>query len=430
MKLVIVGPDGSGKTVFLAMLGSYVQEHAKDLQMQPKDFATAEYVATARTAMADGNWPPSTVTGQLHRLFWRIGIQSKKHELEMLDCDGKQLRKVLKNLPEVETNPEMLAIRQHLDAANTMLFFLNLEDFISETRENAPGENAFLLSAFLDNSRWRSKSRAVVVTKIDQYASLLDATHDLKSVLLDQVRHLPELCGTIEQANVPFIPVSSVVTEIVHQDGMLFSVPKAPLTAGDMKLITSYIRKQLGQFRFRRMLMNVGAAVLGLSLAAGALLFWREYNAFTYQVTFKTHDHVPDPLDPDKPVEVQKSLELGFPAHKEGTDAIVTLTIYGEEGKSDTLTFNGLKPSASSKDAFETGQVDTFNNLRASRVGKIQSVNVAHDDSKRGGWHLDFIEVKQFRYGVLLSTTTFPYYNWLSNDRGGCAKPLRPGPAS
>jgi len=83
-----------------------------------------------------------------------------------------------------------------------------------------------------------------------------------------------------------------------------------------------------------------------------------------------------------------------------GTDASVTIELYGENGKS------GLRVLDNSQDNFERNKVDAFG-IETSDIGKIQKINIGHDNSGFGAsWFLDKVvitsEKSQEKYFFLL----------------------------
>lgn len=66
-----------------------------------------------------------------------------------------------------------------------------------------------------------------------------------------------------------------------------------------------------------------------------------------------------------------------------GTDANVTLTLYGNKGTSEQLPLTGR-----GRNMFERGNVDTFT-VTVDDIGLINKIRIEHDDSGIGSaWHL------------------------------------------
>ncbi|XP_063957148.1 lipoxygenase homology domain-containing protein 1-like [Lytechinus pictus] len=90
-----------------------------------------------------------------------------------------------------------------------------------------------------------------------------------------------------------------------------------------------------------------------------------------------------------------------------GTDAKVSICLYGDKGKSDEVELE------SQSDTFERGESDTFK-MELAPVGKPYKLRVWHDNGGRGpGWHLDKIVMENVATG---KTYTFPCQRWLAKD--------------
>ena len=72
-----------------------------------------------------------------------------------------------------------------------------------------------------------------------------------------------------------------------------------------------------------------------------------------------------------------------------GTDAHVTIVLYGREGKSDDI------PLKNQSDTFEAGRCDEFK-VNVSDVGIPYKLRVRHDNSGNfASWHLDRVSANQ-----------------------------------
>ncbi|XP_063051831.1 lipoxygenase homology domain-containing protein 1 [Engraulis encrasicolus] len=93
-----------------------------------------------------------------------------------------------------------------------------------------------------------------------------------------------------------------------------------------------------------------------------------------------------------------------------GTDANVSLVIFGENGDTGTLA---LKES-SNRNKFERKQVDVFRFADIFSLGELSKVRVWHDNKgPAAGWHLEFIDIKDELMG---ETFRFPCDRWLAKN--------------
>lgn len=71
--VVIVGPEGSGKTVMLAGLGAlYARPDADGYYLEPLDRTTYVYVSGLVHEMRNGRWPAATETDAQKQLTWNL----------------------------------------------------------------------------------------------------------------------------------------------------------------------------------------------------------------------------------------------------------------------------------------------------------------------------------------------------------------------
>lgn len=95
-----------------------------------------------------------------------------------------------------------------------------------------------------------------------------------------------------------------------------------------------------------------------------------------------------------------------------GTDANVSMTLYGENGDSGKRP---LKKSLSHMDKFERAHMDDFK-LEVLDLGKLTKVHIEHDNKGFGaGWMLDRVEVVNT---VTSETYNFPCNQWFDKSKG------------
>merc|ERR1712227_30900 len=75
-----------------------------------------------------------------------------------------------------------------------------------------------------------------------------------------------------------------------------------------------------------------------------------------------------------------------------GTDANVSITVFGDKGETDQLR---LAKSSAHLNKFEKGQVDVFQ-AKMKDVGNICKCVVEHDNKGLGSsWYLQYVEIKK-----------------------------------
>lgn len=254
MKIFIIGPEGSGKTVLLAMLSRYVATEREDLVFEPVDHESKQYVINALGTLEKEDWPPSTTQATLPTLQWRFGSRDKpRHEIVLFDAAGQDLREILKQDSSTELSHERRAIKERIDAANVLIYLIDLNGFLGTNDLIVRDENAWLFKTFLSRPEWRDKRRLVVLSKADLYADMLatlapEMSEDSK--VRDLVkRHLPKnytLDHLVDgDKEVTFFAVASVATKTVFdQDDNPVRLPKKPLNPSGIKnLVDTLVRE-------------------------------------------------------------------------------------------------------------------------------------------------------------------------------------------
>jgi len=92
-----------------------------------------------------------------------------------------------------------------------------------------------------------------------------------------------------------------------------------------------------------------------------------------------------------------------------GTDANITMVIYGTRGETNPIKLNELI----ARNAFEAGKID-YIKLAHKNLGSIKKIRIWHDEKWLGdGWFLNKIKVKNENTGV---KAKFSYYSWLDKS--------------
>ena len=275
MTIFVIGPEGSGKTVLLAMLSRYVAAERKDLVLEPVDRSAGQYVVAALAALEAGDWPPSTRQGQLQPFHWRFGSRDAPlHEIVLFDAAGQDLRQTL-----LESNPTILTdsqrtIRAACDKADVLVYLLDLDGFLRTKDHNLRDEHAWMFRTFLTNPEWRKKVRMVALAKADLYKDMLASASD-RSSENSRVRELVKtqlpkdytLDHIVDaELEVSFFAVASVTTRTtLGTDGAPIPVPVTPLTPLGLDNLTAALlnaAKCLEQEKARAARMRLRKATL------------------------------------------------------------------------------------------------------------------------------------------------------------------------
>jgi len=265
MRIFIIGPEGAGKTVFLAMLSHYVATQRKDLILEPIDYASAEYVTRAQQALHLGEWPPSTRQGELRLLRWNFGTSAASlSEMQMLDSAGQDLRQILLEDETFRLTPGQQTIRQMMDQSDFFIYLLDLGSLLATQDMLALTENAWLFKTFLTRPEWQQKKRVTVVSKADIYREALAAQQgDVKSLIKQCIPPHLSLSHLIDEAkHLDYLPLTCVVTTTeLDMDGNPIRRPVVPLVSeGFDRILAVIVLSGISNKSKDIRLLNVAAA--------------------------------------------------------------------------------------------------------------------------------------------------------------------------
>lgn len=259
MKIFIIGSEGAGKTVFLAMLGRYLHEHPCGVVLEPADFQTSQYIVGVQQTLENGEWPTSTRMGQSFVLKWNFGAVSRTtHQLIMYDAAGQDLRALMlaedlqdlstqdkRSLVAFEANPggEMGLLREQLHNSDVFMYLLDLEPFLGSCDRQMQNEHSWLLKTFLAHPRWNDKKRIVLLSKKDKYDALLaQSGNDVRQCIRTHLPSFYSVAHHIDQSNVQFSAISSIATEsVLDEDGTPRRMPSRPFRPGDMSAVAAFL---------------------------------------------------------------------------------------------------------------------------------------------------------------------------------------------
>ena len=138
--VVLIGTEGSGKTVLLSVLAKLYgpgntlpikcADGAGRLVLRPADQQTAEYVSRAHSDVAIGIWPLPTTPGEPVDLQWKITLPSgQEGGLHMPDSSGKDWREVFAAGSERTANgvsPRLSDLIEKVKKAKLAVFAIDL----------------------------------------------------------------------------------------------------------------------------------------------------------------------------------------------------------------------------------------------------------------------------------------------------------------
>jgi energy-coupling factor transporter ATP-binding protein EcfA2 len=211
----IIGPEGAGKTTFLAALSRLAIAHPEKLVFEPSDHESSQYVAKALERLERGEWPISNPQENLEICRWKIGRPRKAlHEVTLFDYSGQDMRAVLKDNDTGLLQGRPGELRHIVDGADLLIYLFDFDGLIGSGSLSDINDNFWLLRTFLTRPGWTEKHRILVATKADLYSELIAASGgDLREAIVRQLTNVPGSSGLGRHlAGVKCFMVSSALT--------------------------------------------------------------------------------------------------------------------------------------------------------------------------------------------------------------------------
>ncbi len=219
-KIMLIGPEGSGKTVLAAVLADFVANNPQyGLHLRNDHYGTKQYCFKVLEAIRAGDWPPSTRPGAGMELQWEWGIREHDGEVrwrqvKLLDPPGQDVRL------EMTGRESASGIARQIDESRILVVVLDLEGYYASPPAQKCQTEWILESALLSFSRQIDAKRLiVVVTKADGLVSA-----DLLSE--DGWSNRAAVVGLIRD-RMPTCNIQSYSTELAHPNCAVLAVAAA-----------------------------------------------------------------------------------------------------------------------------------------------------------------------------------------------------------
>jgi len=385
-KIFIIGPEGSGKTVFMAMLSHFVATQRKDLNLIPDDASSAKYVNATLGTLKKQEWPRSHRENILNLLRWTFGRKNGvKHRVELLDYSGQDVRKLLVDDAQ---DKDLLRLRQEIDNSDILIYMLDLGGFVDDDDFERSGENAWLLQLFLSDEKWKRKERLVIVSKAERFMHMAGADNADLVQLVESVLPPGITIGGLQSLReIKHYWITSVLTvETIEDNQQVVPIPVLPLkSSGFPDFVKELIAllydgwiwdwiKELG-YRLYKCIMGspvwVRSTIASIIIVSACALWWLNHLSQTQNsiITIVTGT-----------------------GHGAGTDSDVYLTIITKKGHRMPFSFAN-KPWFSNRNRFEEGSIDTLEE-RTFPVEEIDRIVVRIKDNGRfPAWKLGSISI-------------------------------------
>lgn len=418
MKILTIGPEGAGKTVFLTMLTGYMSGKSCPLPIHVDTFKAAEKIESFKRTLKSGDWPPRNFEGTPHEIFtFRLGGQDGKI-IHLWDFPGEHFRKSTIDPSTPDKSGHLKRLRETIEEAHMLIYLLDMGELINADASTKATEDAWLFREFLTNSKWKNRQRLVVVSKADLYRGLIDqAGGDLRQMIIDawpeSVVACPLTAGSFPE--VDFFAVTSVkVKNVIDKDRGPLPFPKAPLRSEGFEPLVKRILEGLdggcwteiknallvaqremerGSSAMVELIRSLpGRVKLFVILVLPSLLALGIYRLATDEYEF----------------EVVTGGTLGA-----GTDAPVKIRLIAKDGRACSTTLGRGYERLVMPGLFERNETSIFER-RMKPLGKIKAVSVKLADAgEKPAWLLNSVRVTNKDTGMVSS---FSFRRWLGRD--------------
>ena len=219
-KIVIIGTEGAGKTIFISCFAKYFEGIGKNGRvLEPMTKATSLYVDENWRILQREEWPPATNAGQFLNLHWQLriargsGSPDEVYSLLVVDSAGHDLRcffadEKIANVEELPLTLKPLAA--HCRDSDIVLLLVSLNAFMADTVLAQTTDNQWAIKYSLDYklaSKPSSKC-ALIFTQSDIHQPLLTQFGNWGAVA---AKYLPHVHGAyLKNGKVPVFAVSAV----------------------------------------------------------------------------------------------------------------------------------------------------------------------------------------------------------------------------
>jgi len=246
MKVCIIGPEGSGKTVLATMIDYYLENHPESgLASVSGDLSTKLYFDKIKKKLQHRVWPGSTTPGSPVILSWKWKPEKADAvEVKMLDVAGQDYRQ------EIEQDDSSVMMKQEIKESNLILVLCDLfgHDCESEEYTNSRrAENGFMIEWVLSHATVKQHV-IFIVTKADLFEKELPEgkwgdRDAIESLVKKYMREFNWHGYKDHLKRCSLFAVSAVSVSDDLKEGDILRVPKTPLQSRGMDNLIAELRK-------------------------------------------------------------------------------------------------------------------------------------------------------------------------------------------
>jgi len=248
MKVCIIGPDGSGKTVLATMINYYLENHPQTgLLFRAGDYKTKEYFDGVLKKLEHRDWPASTKDGEPIILRWEW--QTDKGTVvgvNMPEMSGQNLRE------EICQDDSRLMLKQKIKESDLLMVLCDLHGHDCESEESIDRKrsgNGWMIEWALREASLKQHV-IFIVTKADLFEKELPEgkwgdRDAIESLVKKYMREFNWHGYKDHLKRCSLFAVSAVSVSDDLKEGDILRLPKTPLQSRGMDNLIAELRKVL-----------------------------------------------------------------------------------------------------------------------------------------------------------------------------------------
>ncbi|MHC4757988.1 MAG: TRAFAC clade GTPase domain-containing protein [Planctomycetota bacterium] len=208
-RIVILGRQGAGKTVYLSLLYELLWKSKGDLSMKTLKGRHHREFIKAVTNLRKGKWPGPTSSNQ--QAFIEINYKGQQRLMVAMDYSGELINKAF--ILEEETN-EVQELLEHLDNAAGVILIIDPADVAGiKANLDSSVENSFgIVQAVGRLRRWPGGDKVPVVLVLSKLDKNLHLMKNSGGTAPFVQKYFPELISTVK--NLQVCKISAVQASI------------------------------------------------------------------------------------------------------------------------------------------------------------------------------------------------------------------------
>ena len=255
-QIVMIGTEGSGKTVFITCLAKYFEGCGKNgCALEPMSKDTPLYVDKNWRSLANGEWPAATNARDVFNLHWQLRVNGQSNSMEeiyalrVVDSAGHDLRGFFADeaIANIEKLPGTLQpLAEYCREAEIVLIMANLKDLMATDDLERTTANQWAVKYALDYKLAQKPDAncALIFTQADAYQGELTALGSWKAVAEKYLPHV--YAAHLSDGKIPILAVSAVnkTRHVMMDGGVTRTVPAKDFGHDGFDSLIDWIARQ------------------------------------------------------------------------------------------------------------------------------------------------------------------------------------------